>query len=123
MFYSQGDIILIPFPFSDQTNGKPRPAVIISNSLVNGTNDVICAALTTTLWNDNFSFPINKDSLNKPLKDNREGEIRCHKLFLADKKIIQAKISSLKAGKYAELYKKIHPLISPENQSKVSINA
>jgi mRNA interferase MazF len=114
MYYGQGDIILLPYPFSDQSDGKARPAVIVSNSLVNGTNDVICAALTTTLRNDKFSYPINQDTLNKPLKDNREGEVRCHKLFLADKKIILAKISSLKTGKYNELFKKIQHLLSPE---------
>ena len=28
--YKQGDIVLLPYPFSDLSNSKPRPAVIIS---------------------------------------------------------------------------------------------
>lgn len=114
MFYSQGDIILLPFPFSDQSDGKPRPAIILSNSLVNSTKDIICAALTTTIRNDQFSYPINAKTLTKPLKNNVEGEVRCHKIFQAEKTLIKAKVSSLKAGKYEELLKKITPLIAIE---------
>jgi len=28
--YKRGDVVLVPFPFSDQTTIKKRPAVIIS---------------------------------------------------------------------------------------------
>jgi len=30
--YKRGDVILVPFPFSDQTTIKKRPAVIISSN-------------------------------------------------------------------------------------------
>jgi mRNA interferase MazF len=33
--YDRGDMDLIPFPFSDQTTGKKRPAAIVSSSLFN----------------------------------------------------------------------------------------
>ena len=32
--YNKGDIVLVPFPFSDQTATKKRPAVIISSDRV-----------------------------------------------------------------------------------------
>jgi mRNA interferase MazF len=31
--YKFGDIILVPFPFTDQTSTKKRPAVLISKQL------------------------------------------------------------------------------------------
>ena len=113
--YSQGDIILLSYPFSDQSDSKPRPAIIVSNKVVNGTNDVICAPFTTTIRNDNFSFPIDKSLLNKPLRNNIPGEIRCHKLFLAEKSLIKATISSLKKEKYKELFNKIVNCVCPES--------
>jgi len=33
--YNRGDVILVPFPFSDQTTTKKRPAVIISSDTYN----------------------------------------------------------------------------------------
>jgi len=33
--YSFGDVILVSFPFTDQTGTKKRPAVIVSNAAYN----------------------------------------------------------------------------------------
>jgi len=33
--YNQGDIVLVDFPFSDLQNSKRRPAIVVSNSIVN----------------------------------------------------------------------------------------
>jgi mRNA interferase MazF len=30
--YKFGDIVLVPFPFTDQTTAKKRPAVIVSSN-------------------------------------------------------------------------------------------
>ena len=39
--YKRGDIVLVPFPFSNQTATKKRPAVVVSSSLYNEkTNDM-----------------------------------------------------------------------------------
>ena len=46
--YKRGDIILIPFPFSDQTTTKKRPAVIISsNAYNNASSDNVIMAITS----------------------------------------------------------------------------
>ncbi len=46
--YKRGDIILVPFPFSDQTITKKRPAVIISSDNYNKLSaDVIIMAITS----------------------------------------------------------------------------
>lgn len=43
MFYNQGDVVLLPFPFTSQQGSKVRPGIIVSNSLVNdkSTNVII----------------------------------------------------------------------------------
>ncbi|MCR4292288.1 MAG: type II toxin-antitoxin system PemK/MazF family toxin [Candidatus Kuenenia sp.] len=46
--YNKGDIIIVPFPFSDQTATKKRPAVIISSNQYNNTSpDIIIMAITS----------------------------------------------------------------------------
>lgn len=46
--YERGDIVLVPFPFSNQTATKKRPAVVISSSLYNEkTNDIVIIAVTS----------------------------------------------------------------------------
>ncbi|MFN6463580.1 MAG: type II toxin-antitoxin system PemK/MazF family toxin [Nostoc sp. DedVER02] len=33
--YEFGDVVLVPFPFTDQTTTKKRPAVVVSSNSIN----------------------------------------------------------------------------------------
>ena len=45
-----GDIVLVPFPFTDQTTTKKRPAIVISCAAHNSTRpDIILMAVTSQL--------------------------------------------------------------------------
>ncbi len=46
--YSFGDVVLVPFPFTDQTGTKKRPAVIVSSAAYNAARrDVVIMAVTS----------------------------------------------------------------------------
>lgn len=46
--YDFGDIVLVPFPFTDQTGIKKRPGVIVSSAAYNAARrDVIIMAVTS----------------------------------------------------------------------------
>lgn len=48
MAHSFGDVVLVPFPFTDQSGAKKRPAVIASSSGYNaGRRDLIIMAITS----------------------------------------------------------------------------
>jgi mRNA interferase MazF len=48
--YSFGDIVLVPFPFTDQSASKQRPAVVISTASYNAARpDIILMAVTSQL--------------------------------------------------------------------------
>ncbi len=48
MSYAFGDVILVPFPFTDQSTTKQRPAVVISSSSYNAQRlDLILLAVTS----------------------------------------------------------------------------
>ena len=45
-----GDVILVPFPFTDQTAAKRRPAVVVSSDVYNRErSDLILLAITSQL--------------------------------------------------------------------------
>jgi len=47
-----GDVIVVPFPFTDQTSIKRRPAVVVSSEAYNRERpDIILMAITSQLRN------------------------------------------------------------------------
>ncbi|HEY8709360.1 MAG TPA: type II toxin-antitoxin system PemK/MazF family toxin [Burkholderiaceae bacterium] len=45
--FSFGDVVLVPFPFTDQSGSKKRPAVVISGSSYNDNRrDIVIMAIT-----------------------------------------------------------------------------
>ena len=46
--YNFGDVVLVPFPFTDQTGMKKRPAVVVSSTVYNGARpDLVLVAVTS----------------------------------------------------------------------------
>lgn len=45
-----GDVVLVPFPFTDQTTGKRRPAIVVSSDAYHRErSDVIVVAVTSRI--------------------------------------------------------------------------
>jgi len=66
-----GDVVLVPFPFTDQSTSKKRPAVIVSSAAYNAERpDVIIMAITSQVRAENrFDIPLQdwqQASLLKP---------------------------------------------------------
>ena len=63
MMYNQGDILLIPIPFSDLTPSKKSPVLVLSNNDYNRkTEDIIVAAVTSNITSKDYNILIsNKD--------------------------------------------------------------
>lgn len=60
MKYKKGDIVIIGFPFSNLSTTKKRPALIISNEIVNNTGDFLMVQVTSKIRNDSLSLPVNQ---------------------------------------------------------------
>jgi len=91
---NQKSIILVPFPFSDQTGNKIRPALILSNQQFNKQEDVIICALTSAIKERPYSLIITeKDTLNKQLKD--KSQIRTDTITRIKKSLIIKEIDIL----------------------------
>jgi len=93
MKYKQGDIIFIPFPFTDLFSKKQRPAVIVSKDSINYPNYIV-AKITSVIRNDKFSFKINSFDIDRELV--KESEVRINEIFTVHESIIIKKFSSFK---------------------------
>jgi mRNA interferase MazF len=93
--FVKGDIVVIPFPFSDLSNSKRRPALVLAD--LHG-NDYIMAQITSQNVYDNISVEITQNDISDGLLQI-VSNVRPNKLFTADKNIIIYKICSLKKSK------------------------
>jgi len=91
--FHQGDIVLLPFPYTDLSSSKKRPAIILSKDSVNK-NCFIVAAVTSVIRNDVFSFSLPPADLSSPLP--KPSEARTNLIFTAHPSLILKKVSSVK---------------------------
>lgn len=88
--FIKGDVVIVPFPFSDLSRSKRRPAFVINNL---PSNDILLCQITSKDGKDKFSIPLNGSDFvsgGLPIISN----IRPNKLFTADKGIIIRKAGS-----------------------------
>jgi mRNA interferase MazF len=109
MKFSQGDIVLLPYPFTDLSNTKQRPAVIISKDSVNKQNYIV-AKITSVIRNDKYSFPIASTDIDRALKF--DSEARTNEVFTVSPTLIIKKFASFNKEALKRLTEKIKDNIS-----------
>lgn len=93
IIYKQREIVLLPFPYSDLSFTKKRPALIVSNNNYNERfNDVVVYVITSNLFKDDFSIEIENADLDYGILPE-ESVVKIHKLFTIDKSKIIKKFS------------------------------
>ncbi len=101
--FVKGDVVVIPFPFSDLTDIKKRPALIIAN--LKG-EDLILCQITSKNVKDEYAIEI-KDTDFKEGSLKQVSNVRPNKLFTADNGIILYQVGTLKRNKMNEIIDKI----------------
>lgn len=97
----KGDIILVPFPFTDLLGNKKRPALV----LINSPEDVTVSFITTQFqWKSEFDVEI-KPTPKNGLK--RKSLIRLNKLATLDKEIVLGKLGNLQKYVINEINQKL----------------
>jgi|ERR1035437_2325989 mRNA-degrading endonuclease toxin of MazEF toxin-antitoxin module len=69
MSYKQGSIVWLDFKFTDHSDKKERPVLIISNSALENFNEVIAVKITTTFRRDGFGYELKPEMLSEPLDE------------------------------------------------------
>ncbi|MDD4968815.1 MAG: type II toxin-antitoxin system PemK/MazF family toxin [Paludibacter sp.] len=96
MPYNLGDIVIDKFPFTDLTGYKQRPAIIVSNQIVNRSGDFIVVMLTTQSISGSFGTMISNSDVNIDFKPPHSSmSVYCKKIAVLDKSVIIKKISEI----------------------------
>jgi len=101
--FVKGDVVVIPFPFSDLTQTKRRPALVVAE--LQG-DDLILCQITNRLITDQYAIPIDNDDFSSGSL-RQSSNVRPNRLFTADKQIILSKVGHLKPEKVNEIIAKI----------------
>jgi len=97
---NRGDIVLVPFPFSDLSGQKIRPALLLSKG--SKSNDVIVIFITSKITKNKSLTSV----LVTPTEQNGlkvDSEIICGKIATLDKKIILGSIGCLDKANIAKV--------------------
>ena len=101
--FVKGDVVIVPFPFSDLSQAKRRPALVVAD--LKG-DDLILCQITSQAISDSYAVSVtNEDFANGGL--NKNSNVRPNRLFTADKGIILYKAGQLKAEKLKKVIDKI----------------
>lgn len=86
---NKGDIVLVPFPFTDLTGNKYRPALILIESEEEVT---VCFITIQMKWQSEYDISVNPTKSNGLKKPSL---IRLSKLATLDKKLIIGRLGVL----------------------------
>jgi mRNA interferase MazF len=106
--FVKGDVVVLPFPFSDLTQTKRRPALVLANA--DDIAVILCQITSQTVR--------DPDAVELALGDFESGSLRRHsnirpnRLFTADKRIILYCAGRVTAGKTASVIEKLAEILN-----------
>ena len=93
--FGKGDVVVVPFPFSDLTQAKRRPALVLS--VLEG-DDLILCQITSQTIKDKYAILLTDDDFeNGGLK--QPSNLRPNRIFTADSHIVLYSVGKLKIRK------------------------
>ncbi len=105
--FVKGEVVVIPFPFSDLTQAKRRPALILTE--LEG-DDLILCQITSQAIKDKYAIPLNDGNFETGgLK--KSSNVRPNRIFTADAHLVLYRIGNLKAEKLAEVIERVIEII------------
>lgn len=109
--YKQGDILLIPIPFSDLTSNKKRPVLVMSNDDYNKrTNDIVVAAITSNIITKEYTVLLTNKELEEGVL-KLDSCIRVDKIYTLSQSIVISRFGTVKPDVMVSVRKKLVELI------------
>lgn len=103
-----GQVVLLPFPFSDLTGSKLRPAVLLAEA---GRGDWIACQITSNPYADRRAIALDNDAFDEGGLE-RVSYIRPGKLFTANAQLIRSVRGTLRQDAFAQLREAVVSMIT-----------
>ncbi len=101
--FIKGDVVIVPFPFSDLSQSKRRPTLVITS--LQG-NDLILCQITSQIIRDQYAISLQNNDFEVGGL-NQTSNIRPNRLFTAAGQIIFYKAGQITSLKLEEVITKI----------------
>jgi mRNA interferase MazF len=106
--FVKGDVVVAPFPFSDLTASKKRPALVVA-TLTGG--DIVLCQITSQSVSDSYAITLaNSDFTSGNLR--QASHIRPNRLFTADSKIVLYRAGVINGNKLKEVTSKLVQILT-----------
>jgi len=105
--FVKGEVVVFPFPFSDLSDSKRRPALVLAG--LTG-NDLILCMITKSL-RDSDSIPVSDADFSSG-KLSQLSNIRANRLFTGDANLIYYSAGQLKPAKVTEVVDKLVDILT-----------
>ena len=106
--FVKGDVVVAPFPFSDLSATKKRPALVVATPTG---DDVILCQITSQAVADSYAVPLaDRDFTSGGLR--QASTIRPNRLFTAESSIILYRAGTLTADKMQGVLAKLVRILS-----------
>ncbi len=110
----QRDILLVPFPFSDQSGNKVRPVIVISHKEFNEhSEDILVVGVTSNISRDKYSLHLSNDDIEGG-KLFTQCCIKTENILKIDKELTIKKIGKIRAEKLAATIAMINKIIESD---------
>jgi mRNA interferase MazF len=91
--FVKGEVVVVPFLFSDLTQAKRRPALVVT-SLIG--DDVILCQITSQVVRDEYALSITTEDFEFGSL-SQTSNVRPNRIFAADEKIVLSSVGRLKS--------------------------
>ncbi|HEX5082705.1 MAG TPA: type II toxin-antitoxin system PemK/MazF family toxin [Blastocatellia bacterium] len=106
--FVKGDVVVVPFPFSDLSANKRRPALVVA--ALTG-DDVILCQITSRAVTDNYAIPLSKTDFSSGGLQ-QDSNARPNRLFTADSSIILYQAGRLNDAKLRQLTNRLVQILT-----------
>ena len=109
--HEQGEILIVPFPFSDLSSIKRRPVLVLSKKSYNSSSDdIMTCGITSNIKDSKHAILIENSDLEHgqiPIASR----IKVDKLFTLDKNIVEKSVGRINKETFDKVKKEFFNLL------------
>lgn len=109
--FEQGDVVLLPFPFSDLSSAKRRPVLVLSKATYNKASpDFVVCAMTSNLGNAAHSVYV-EDADMESGRLPKPSRVKVDKVFCASQSLVVKRVGRVSQDVMAQVRRELFAVL------------